>query len=298
MTIPPAWFGLFLRRASLAGALLGASLGGGAQATSPLVECYDEARDLVRTVRAEHCAGRIVDATEAAALRARRAEYVREGLARAQGAAVPGKRLVSIGSGFFVSGDGRLLTNRHVVRDCAALTVSTAAGASHPATVRAVHASIDLAVLDTEARPVTSALFAPPDAILPSQLAIVGYPNQGIPPLRPLLTAGRLLSSATPATPPRPLLIAADIRPGHSGGPAFDSRGRVVGVVFAAVDTPKVYAETGRTVRQLGVAIPNALVVPFLAQAGVTARTGTGAAADGDALERARPLMARVECWR
>ncbi|AFL76089.1 S1 family peptidase [Thiocystis violascens] len=265
---------------------------------SALVNCHDEARGMVSRIRADNCQGRQVTDAEAAAIRDRRRSYVKESFDANLNPTVPGKRLASIGAGFFVDTEGALLTNAHVVKDCGALVVSRPGGEMRPARLIAAEPGIDLALIKTDFRPQRGAVFAPPDALLPTRVSIIGYPNQGLAPLRPLLTAGGISAPNLQTAASRPISIHANVRPGNSGGPALDGAGRVVGVVFAAVDTPAVYKNTGRVVRDVGVAIPNRLSLSFLERSGVSPTT-TGVTAKRDnLLKEANQFVARVECWR
>ena len=265
---------------------------------SALVNCHDEARGMVSRVRADNCQGRQVSDAQAAAIRDRRRSYVKESFDANLNPTVPGKRLASIGAGFFVDTAGALLTNAHVVKDCGDLVVSRPGGEMRPARLIATEPGIDLALIKTDFRPQRSAVFAPLDAPLPTRVSIIGYPNQGLPPLRPLLTAGDISASNLQTAAPRPISIQANVRPGNSGGPALDGSGRVVGVVFAAVDTPAVYKSTGRVVRDVGVAIPNRLSLSFLERNGVSPTTAGATAKHDNLLDEASQFVARVECWR
>jgi S1-C subfamily serine protease len=264
------------------------------------VNCYDEAREMVTRTRPESCQGRQVSDDEAAAIRDRRHSYIKGSLEASQNPIILGKRLMSVGAGFFVNPEGTLLTNAHVVKDCATLIVSRAGGEMYPARLIATEPGVDLALIGTSFHPERSAVFAAADAPLPADVSIIGYPNQGLPPIRPLLTPGTIapspIETATPT--PRPIAIKADVRPGNSGGPALDESGRVVGVVFAAVDTPAVFKNTGKVVRDVGVAIPNSLSLSFLARNGITPTMAEATAKTDHLLDNASLFVARVECWR
>lgn len=271
-----------------------------AQSAKPpaLVNCYDEERAIVRQTRPEDCRGRRVSEEEAAAIRDRRRSYVRESLEANLNPSILGKRLVSIGAGFFVNTEGTLLTNAHVVKDCETLIVSRAGGEMQPARLIATEPTYDLALIGTQDRPNRSAVFAPADELLPVEVSIIGYPNQGLPPLRPLLTLGTIPPSRIETASPRPITIKADVRPGNSGGPALDGAGRVVGVVFAAVDTPAVFERTGRVVRDVGVAIPNSVSLRFLERSGITPQLSGTTTKRDNLLDDASQFVARIECWR
>ena len=267
--------------------------------TAPsFVNCYDEAREMVMRTRREDCSGKTVGDAEVAAIRDRRRSYVQESVEAHQNPTIIGKRLSSIGAGFFVDIKGALLTNAHVVKDCTTLTASLAEGGMQPARLIVSDPRIDLALLATDFRPRHSAVFAPSEATLSTEIAIVGYPSQGLPPIRPLLTTGTLVHSQADTPTPRPLTLKADIRPGNSGGPVLDQAGRVVGVVFAAVDTPAVYERTGSVVRDVGVAIPNSLSLGFLERNSITPQIATKTDPLANLLDDANSYVVRIECWR
>ena len=163
-----------------------------------VVHCHDTVRDIVQRKLANRCDGAIVTREEAAAIRGRRADAIRRALEPVP-AAVPGRRLTGIGTGFFVAEAGQVLTNNHVVAGCAAISVTTSTGKTATAALIGADEENDLAVLDANmAAPATASFRVTADrsgADRSGQEAItfVGYPNQGIPPIKPMLTTGVIL---------------------------------------------------------------------------------------------------------
>jgi S1-C subfamily serine protease len=102
-----------------------------------------------------------------------------------------------------------------------------------------------------------------------------------------------------PIRAPR-LVFKADVRGGNSGGPLLDGSGLVIGIVFAELNSAHYLRATGRTVIDVGFAIPVPSAAQFLARHGVKL---TGAPA-GPALDKATlhaeaaRHVVRVNCLR
>jgi len=94
--------------------------------------------------------------------------------------------------------------------------------------------------------------------------------------------------------------IRADVRRGNSGGPVLDAAGDVIGVVFAKVDTPAIYAKTGQRIEDVGFGLGLHVLRDFLRPLGVKLLSaGSGERLDEQArLARAREFVAQVRCWR
>ena len=140
------------------------------------------------------------------------------------------RRGMGQGSGFFVSADGYVVTNNHVVRGGTKYTVVTTDGTELDAKLVGTDARTDLAVLKVdEDREFTYAEF---DAGLPKVgqwVVAVGNPFG----LGGTVTAGIVSASGRDigAGPYDDFLqIDAAVNRGNSGGPAFNLEGKVVGV--------------------------------------------------------------------
>ena len=295
---------LFLCAAPL-GLLAGAAAaedGGGAAAPSPLVVyCYDRGRDVVVRDLASHCRGAIVSAAEAAKIGAQRDLAIRRSLAVHPDPVPKGTRMVRIGTAFFIDADGRLVTNNHVVDACAAMIVETTGGDRLPAKVLAVDVMHDLALLQVAAKSPAVARFRTEAATPPGAfVAAVGYPDQGLPPREPIVTAGVLERPAESPTLGERLVIHANIEPGDSGSPLLEQHGLVIGVMNAKINTVSVYRRTGRVVSDVGLGIPLPAVLDFLKRNGVDYRSGAagGTLDAAQLLAAARPYVARADCWK
>ncbi len=227
-------------------------------ASEQVIYCWDRARGIVQEKRRRTCNGAEVSAEQAFALKtryekARRAHLVRGDALRRAEAARP-VRFHSAGTAFAVSSDGFFLTSAHVVAKCHAVEMRVPGSQRRLATrVVAVDAKNDLALVRAAYRPKRFLLVAP---VLPRNgepLALIGFPQEGKIRLTPRLTPVNI--DYTLSNPEKRGLIGVvgDVRRGNSGGPALDSKGRVVGVVKAKIDSVQAARLTGTTLKHLGV---------------------------------------------
>ncbi|MEL7050074.1 MAG: serine protease, partial [Pseudomonadota bacterium] len=124
------------------------------------------------------------------------------------------ERSSGTGTGFFVSADGHVLTNAHVVDGCGVVLVDGAV-----AIIEETSDLFDLALLKVPARKVRAfAKFAGGPAQLNSDVTIAGYPLSGI--LSGLnVTRGAVSSLRGLGGDATKLQITAPVQSGNSGGP-------------------------------------------------------------------------------
>ncbi|MFI4963755.1 MAG: Do family serine endopeptidase [Caulobacterales bacterium] len=135
------------------------------------------------------------------------------------------------GSGFFISADGYIVTNNHVVEGADKITVRTADDRSLPAHVIGRDPETDLAVIKVDGHNLPFVSFE--DRAKPrvgDWVVAVGNPFD----LGGTATAGIVSAMARPQVSGSGYVdymqIDAPINKGNSGGPTFDLYGRVVGV--------------------------------------------------------------------
>jgi len=170
------------------------------------------------------------------------------------------------GSGWVVA-PGFVVTNAHVIAGEDDTTVTTQQGASLDATVAHYDPENDLALLRVDAE--LPVLPIAPDPQSGATAAVLGYPENGpyaVAPARLGETRETIGEDSYGQGPVRrPIAsLRGTVRSGNSGGPIVDSRGRVLGTVFAATTT----GTPG------GFAVPNEIVETALGETSSSVDTG------------------------
>jgi serine protease Do len=144
------------------------------------------------------------------------------------------------GSGFIISSDGLILTNKHVVSDAgASYSVLTNDGNTYPATVLARDPNQDLAVLKINATGLPTVTLGDSDGLQLGQTAIAI--GNALGQFSNTVSVGVVsgLDRSVTATAPDAgaeetiqgvIQTDAAINPGNSGGPLVDLRGQVIGI--------------------------------------------------------------------
>jgi S1-C subfamily serine protease len=157
-----------------------------------------------------------------------------EGLvARASPAVVGVEHGRGHGTGLFLTPDGYVLTNRHVVRHSRKQTVTLSTGEERKATFIGGDAPTDLAVLRSEGTDFPTLPLADPKDVRMGQLVVaIGNPfrlEQSVS-LGVVSAINRSLTLPDGTVLEGMLQTDAAINPGNSGGPLLNTRGQVVGL--------------------------------------------------------------------
>ena len=167
-----------------------------------------------------------------------------------------------VGSGFYISPDGFILTSNHVIADCGEIRVP-----SESKVARTVVADVqnDLAVIKLDVSNKRSLTFPSGDGIKQGEdVYVFGFPLEGFLPASGNFTPGMVAALAGPGNNSSLVQITAPVQPGNSGGPVIDSKGRAVGVVVAKADAIKVAKATGDIPQNVNFAIGPQTINAFL----------------------------------
>ena len=157
------------------------------------------------------------------------------------------------GTGFFITEDGYILTNHHVVSGASSVKVTLYSGETYDATVIGSDEDYDIAVLKIDVTGAAPVVLGDSSKLaIGESVAAVGNPlgeltfsmSEGI-----VSCVNRAIN--VDGTPFNMIQVDCSINPGNSGGPLFNSYGEVVGIVSAKYSS---YSNT--TVEGIGFAIP------------------------------------------
>lgn len=170
---------------------------------------------------------------------------------------------IGLGSGFYVSHTGRLVTSWHVIRNAAAITISTAMGQVLPATIVAEDADYDLVVLQTDGASLLALELAAAEHAVPGRRVTLLAP----PTVASQTFRHGLIMAAQSIFGREMLQITTQLLPGLSGSPLVNAQGQVVGVAngqyVGRTDAENInFAVPVTPVRQLLAKIPAAPPAP------------------------------------
>ena len=206
------------------------------------------------------------------------------------------RRYMAAGSGFVISADGYIVTNNHVVADATKVTVVFDDGTEKEAKIVGTDERTDIAVVKIEGTDLPFVKFDEAPPRVGDWVVAIGNPFG----LGGTVTAGVISASGRNIGGSNYgdfLQIDAAVNTGNSGGPAFNSKGEVVGVNTA------IYSPNGGNVG-IAFAIPAATVKSIAGQLiesgsvtrgylGVSIQDVTRDIADGVGLANAKGAIVR-----
>ena len=167
------------------------------------------------------------------------------------------------GTGFFITEDGFLVTNYHVIKEAVQVRLITSGGLL-PARVVKTDEANDLALVKADGRFVPLPIVSSRTVKMGSIVATVGFPNIGLQGFAPKLAKGDIAALTGIQDDPRYFQISVPLQPGNSGGALVDERGNVVGVVSAKLSAKAALVTTGVLPENVNYAVKSSLLLSFL----------------------------------
>ncbi len=158
--------------------------------------------------------------------------------------------LTALGSGFIVKDDGFIVTNQHVIEQAGEISVITSEGSTYAAKIIGVDLLTDLALIKIEPQtPLSSVEFGDSDQVrIGDWVLAVGNPFG----LGSSVSAGIISAKSRDIESglyDNYLQTDAAINQGNSGGPLFDTNGKLIGI------NTVIFSTTGNSVG-IGFALP------------------------------------------
>jgi len=172
--------------------------------------------------------------------------------------------LRAIGSGFFITKDGYLVTNFHVVKEARRVEVKYK-NKLFEAKVVEVDPVNDLALLKVDGADFTPLAISRKDsADLGDAVFTIGFPNIEMQGVAPKYTDGKISSLAGMQDDPSEYQISVPVQPGNSGGPLCDANGEVVGIVVARLNDLAALRESGAMPQNVNYAVKSKYALQLL----------------------------------
>lgn len=177
---------------------------------------------------------------------------------------IPYKRTpTGLGSGFFITTDGYILTAAHVIEDATKIDILVNSKVLAVKVIR-VDSKNDVALLKSDgvfnALPVSQGL----SIHLGADIFTIGFPNMMQQGASPKLTKGSISSKNGLQDDPSCYQVSVAIQPGNSGGPLLDYQGNVVGLIQAKLNDVNTLIETGAIPQNVNYALKSTYIMPLL----------------------------------
>jgi S1-C subfamily serine protease len=179
------------------------------------------------------------------------------------GTAIAQSRPESSGTGFFITEDGYVITNAHVVGDGRQLRLVTAAGIV-PAKAVKTDAANDLALLKAEGKFAPLPITTSRAVKLGTSVTTVGFPDIILQGFAPKFAGGEIASLSGLQDDARYFQISVPLQPGNSGGALVDEHGNVVGVVAAKLSAKAALIASGQLPENVNYAVKSSFLLGFL----------------------------------
>jgi S1-C subfamily serine protease len=171
---------------------------------------------------------------------------------------------IATGTGFVLASSGLIVTNYHVVENTKRIEVILPKSkVVLESKIRIRDSQNDIAILGIEKLPPQSIFkrtipFNIVDTIdvkIGQTVFTLGFPLREIMGSTPRLSTGRINSRLGIQDDPRLFQISNPLQPGNSGGPLFNEKGELIGIVVSSLNAKLLYEQTGTIPQNVNFAI-------------------------------------------
>lgn len=166
------------------------------------------------------------------------------------------------GTGFFVSNDGHLITNFHVIEDSQDVTIMLQSGETMKAKVVKTDPANDVALLKVDL--VSQPMKLSDKSEKGDQVLTIGFPLISTQGKESKVTFGNINALSGIQGDVRFLQIDVPIQPGNSGGPLINEDGEVVGIVTATLNAINELKRSGALPQNVNYAVKSDYILPLL----------------------------------
>jgi S1-C subfamily serine protease len=159
------------------------------------------------------------------------------------------------GTGFFISQEGHLLTNYHVIEGKKDISVKLRSGASYHANIVASDLVNDVALLKISARTTPLNIYHNSKSKVGNKVFTIGYPLINVQGMNAKFTNGHINSLTGAKDDRRFIQTDTDIQPGNSGGALFNMAGNVIGIITKTLNQKKIYQKTSLITQNVNYAL-------------------------------------------
>jgi S1-C subfamily serine protease len=168
-----------------------------------------------------------------------------------------------VGTGFFITDNGYLLTCFHVVNNAASIQVGTKRGLFYADLVQS-DSDKDIALLKVAGTFSSLPLDSSNPVNLGEAVFTIGFPRPDLQGWQPKLTRGEISSLTGMQDNPDDYQISVPVQPGNSGGALLDEHGNVVGIVSATLRASEADIKEGIAPENVNYAIKSSCAKTLL----------------------------------
>lgn len=175
----------------------------------------------------------------------------------------------STGTAFFISDEGYLITNNHVIEGSKSILIDYK-NKSYDAKIIDIDKNNDIALIKIDLKSSPFIHLDNIDAVKGSNICALGYPLINMQGKELKATFGHINSLSGFKSDPRFMQIDSSIQPGNSGGPLVNNKGKVVGIVTAKLNQIAAYKASGSFSQNVNYALKISYALPLIKKNKIT----------------------------